>query len=98
MIGFLYLIVLKLLGGVIIWISILAIFLGTVAGGYMLWDTSNKMDKPEDAEQKDYYMYGSYVVWGLAGALVCCVCCNLKNIKIGVAVMKCTATFIGTTP
>lgn len=30
--------------------------------------------------------------------MICCVLCNWKNIKIGIAVMKCTASFIGSTP
>lgn len=38
------------------------------------------------------------MVWGLAVILFCCICFNLKNIRIGVAVMKCTAAFIGGTP
>jgi len=56
------------------------------------------MDAPEEAETKKYYTYGSYVVFGLAAIIVCCVICNFNNIKIGIAVMKCTASFIGTTP
>jgi hypothetical protein len=38
------------------------------------------------------------VVAGFCGVLIICACCNYKNIKIGVAVMKCTAAFIGGTP
>ena len=42
--------------------------------------------------------YASYGVWGLSALLLCCAICNQKNIRIGVAVMKCTAMFIGDTP
>ena len=34
----------------------------------------------------------------LAVAMACCVCINLKNIRIGIAIMKCTAEFIADTP
>jgi len=42
-------------------------------------------------QYQPYYLYGSYVVWGFTALLLCCVLCNYTNIKIGVAVMKCTA-------
>lgn len=62
----------------------------------MLWQTSQTMD-PEN-EQYPYYLYGSYVVAGITGILLICAIFNQKNIRIGVAVMKCTAAFIGGTP
>lgn len=98
LIGFIYLVVLRFLGGIIIWASIFGIVLSTIFGGYMLWDTSEGMTEPKDEETKKYYLYGSYVVWGLGALMIFCVLCNWKNIKIGIAVMKCTASFIGSTP
>ena len=52
----------------------------------------------KEEQKKMYYTYGSYVVWGISAVLLCCALCNQKNIRIGVAVMKCTAMFIGGTP
>jgi len=89
-------IVLRLCGGPIIYMSILAMILGTAYGGFMLYNSSLIM--AETDKYKTYYLYGSYVVWGLSVVLLCCACCNLKNIRIGVAVMKCTAAFLGGTP
>ena len=40
LIGFIYLFVLRLLGGPIIYISILAILVGCAYGGYMLFETA----------------------------------------------------------
>ena len=40
LIGFIYLIVLRFVGGCVIWATIVGIILGTALGGYMLWDTS----------------------------------------------------------
>ena len=98
LVGFIYLIVLKFLGGIIIWCTIVGIILGIIFGGYMLFTTSENMNEPKDAQMKEYYLYGSYVVWGIGAIVFCCVCCNWKNIRIGIAVMKCTASFIGSTP
>jgi hypothetical protein len=105
LIGFIYMIVLRLCGGPIIYLSLVAMILGTAYGGFMLFTTSGTM-ATTDAEgvvtptndNYYYYLYGSYVVWGLTGCLLCCALCNLKNIRIGVAVMKCTAAFLGGTP
>lgn len=103
-IGFIYLILLRMIGSIIIYASIVAIILGTLAGGYMLFDTSNKMCEGtgtcavKEAEMQKYYLYGAYAIWGFAGLIFICVCFNWKNIRIGIAVMKCTASFIGSTP
>jgi cell division protein FtsW (lipid II flippase) len=89
-------IVLRLCGGPIVYASLLAMILGTAYGGFMLYQ--NSLGLSEADKNKKYYLYGSYAVWGLAGLLLFYVCCNLKNIRIGVAVMKCTAAFIGSNP
>lgn len=96
LIGFVYLIVLRILGGPIIYISIVAIIGGMAYGGYMLFATAKGMAVTE--QYQPYYLYGSYTVWGLTAFVFCCVLCNTKNIKIGVAVMKCTAQYIQHNP
>ena len=87
--GFIYMILLRFLGKPLIFLSIIAIILGMAYAGYMLYDIGSKM--PEAHEHKQYYLVGSYVVWGITGLLVLCVCCNITNIRIGIAVMQCTA-------
>lgn len=96
LIGFVYLVVLRLCGGPIVYATIVAMIIGTAYGGFMLYQTSMAMTDTE--KYKPYYLYGSYVVWGLAGILLCCILCNLKNIRIGVAIMKCTAQYIQHNP
>lgn len=65
----------------------------------MLFEVANKMeDTDPQIGYKEYYTYGAYAVWGLAGLIFLCVCCNLKNIRIGLAVMQCTTMFINGTP
>jgi hypothetical protein len=94
--GFFYMIVLRLCGGPIIYLSIVAILGGLGYGSYMLIDFSKQMADTE--EYKLYYLYGGYAVAGFGGLILLCALCQCKNIRIGVAVMKCTAAFIGGTP
>jgi len=96
LIGFVYMIVLRLCGGPIIYASILAMILGTAYGAYMMYNISETLTDQD--QYKLYYLYGSYGVAGLSALLLLCAICNCKNIRIGVAVMKCTAAFIGGTP
>ena len=93
-------IVLRICGGPIIYLSILSMILGTSYGGYLMYNHSMALPEVTDPPSNDkvLYLYGSYAVFGFAAILVCCVCFNLKNIRIGVAVMQCTAAFIGGTP
>ena len=96
--GFLYLIVLRVLGGPIVYISLLAMVLGTAFGGYVLFSMSIDLTNEIPLEHREYYYYGSYAVWVIAILLLLCICCNLKNIRIGVGIMKATAAFIGSNP
>lgn len=38
------------------------------------------------------------MVWGFSALLLVCVCCNCKNIRVGIALSKCTAQFIADSP
>jgi hypothetical protein len=62
----------------------------------MLFETGKNI--PITDQYQPYYIYASYAVWGLALLLLLCICCNITNIKIGVAVMKCTTQFLVGTP
>lgn len=88
--------VLRFFGGPIIFFSIIGIIGGTAYGGWMLYQYS--LTIPEGDQYKEYYLYGSYAVAGLAGVILLCTLINCKNIRIGIAVMKCTAQFISSTP
>ena len=99
LVGFVYMIVLRIAGGPIIYLSLLALILSSAGGGFMLFQTAQAMLDPEtgkvklaqDEDRQMYYQVGSYIVWGFSALILCCTICNWKNIKIGVAVMKCTA-------
>jgi hypothetical protein len=95
LVGFVYMIVLRLCGGPIIYLSILFMILSTALGGYLLLEQARAMDAKD--KYTPYYQYGSYVVFGLTFILTCCLCCNFRNIRIGVNVMKATSQFISGT-
>lgn len=88
--------VLRCIGGPIIYITILALIAAPAAGGYFVWDYEKTI--PDSDQYKEYYEYGAYTLWGIAGVLLCCVLINWRNIKIGIAIFKCTAAFMGGTP
>lgn len=94
--GFIYLILLRWIVGPIVWLSIFLTIIALGGGGYFCYDRG--MNLPETDKYKLHYTYGSYAVWGICAAFILCVCCNCKNIKIGIAVMKTTAAFIKDTP
>lgn len=96
LIGFIYMICLRLCGGPIIYLSILCMMGASGVGGWLLWQKSKDMDQTD--KYVKYYEYGGYATWGFTGFLLCCVVCNFKNIRIGVNVMKCTSQFIMSTP
>ena len=109
LIGFVYMIFLRLCGGPIIYITILLTIITSGAGSFMLYEISQEMcglkgDFKQFAQCKDrddqqpFYLYGSYVLAGVMVIFLLCAIFNQKNIRIGVAVMKCTAAFIGGTP
>lgn len=94
--GFIYLILLRFIIGPIIYGSIFLIFCLMGYSGWILYQIGSEM---EDADEyKNYYVYGAYGVWGLLALLLIFLLCNLKNIRIAIAVMKTTAQFIRRTP
>jgi len=96
LIGFIFLFLLRWIVAPVVWGSIFATVGLMGYGGYMLFDIGTKL--PEQDEYKMYYTYGSYVVWGILALLIIFLCCNCRNIKIGIAVMKTTADFLKDTP
>lgn len=95
-IGFLYLLILRLLAGIIVYVTIVLIIAGSIAGGLAVFIESGNL--PAGDPNVDNYKYVAYVFWGFAAICVICVICNWKNIKIGIAIMKATAVFVATTP
>ena len=91
--GYLYLWVIRLIGGVLIWISIAFIEIALIAGGFYTYWYRGRKYAPEDEVFK-YMTWGSYVLWGLGVLVFFLVCCFWHAIKIGIAVFKTTSQYV----
>jgi hypothetical protein len=91
-----YLFVLRCCAGVIIWMSIFGILGAFGAGGY--WAYMTRLNYDVSDPNYNYLQYGAFTLWGLAGlfALISLCCCS--RIRLAVAVMKVTSSFIYRTP
>jgi solute carrier family 44 (choline transporter-like protein), member 1 len=90
--GYLFLFVIRCIGGLIIYVFLLVLLACLGFGGlYVKMDA----DSRDDADSyKQYMYYGAYTLWGLAGIEALCVCCCWSAIKIAIAVYKTTAQYV----
>lgn len=93
--SYMFLFFMRCCGGFIIWSMILLTILSLCAGGGYCWWIRAKRYTPADEPVYKYLAIASYVLWGLAGLVFIAMCCCCGAIKIGIAVMKATAKFIG---
>lgn len=94
--SYLYLFVIRLVGGFIIAISFIVAILICVAGGlYSYFYARPKYDPANPIY--NYLAYAAYVCWGLAGLVVLAVICCYDAIKIGIAVFKTTSMYVQNT-
>jgi len=91
--GYLYLYVIRLLGGVIIWLSFALSLLIIAAAGFYTYFYARVEYDPLNPTYH-YLEIASYVLWGIAGALFILIFCCVNAIKIGVAVFKTTSKYI----
>jgi len=94
--GFIYLYVLKVVAGFIVYLSILVISLALIGFGAWLW--INQDNYNENNDNKQYMRYGAYVVWGICALFVLIILCIFGRIRLGIAVLHCSADFINATP
>lgn len=93
LLAYLYLLLIKYIGGILVWLSILLIQLSLIGGGVYVYFQSDNY--PSDHDYHNYMKYAAYVCFGIAGLFLCCICCCWRAIKIGIAVYQTTADFIG---
>jgi len=94
--GFVYMFILKLCAGFMVWLSLVAIFLilaGSAAYLYLNLDNYDEQDT-----NYDYVKYGSYTLGGLAVLFVLIVLCLCNRIRLGIAIIQTTADFINANP
>jgi len=74
--GYLYLFVIRAIGGAIIWVSFIIIVLAFTVLGLWTYFVKRKHYMPETNEVYIYLTYGAYTAWALAGlvslSMLCC--------------------------
>ena len=89
LLGFVYTILLKCCAGVVVFLSLVLIFFFLAGGGgwlYMIKD-----DYPESSNTYDFCLYAAYALWGIAGVYFLVILCLCSRIRLGIAILKCTA-------
>ncbi len=92
LLGYLYLLLIRLLGAVIIWISILALEISLIVAAEYVYNES--WDYPEDHDYRDWLKYAGYAIYGIAALFLVCICCCWNAIRIGIAVYQTTAEYV----
>ena len=91
--GYLYLWIIRLIGGSIIWLSIIVIEVALLLAGAYTWYYRGRKYTQED-KMFQYLTYAAYGIWGLCGLVFILVCCFWHAIKIGIAVFKTTSQYV----
>lgn len=60
----------------------------------MLEPTDPNYESEDWKKQVQYAEYGAYVLWGIAFAYSCCICCCWKSIMLGAALMQASSEFV----
>lgn len=94
--GFIYLIFVRLCASVMIFFTLVGVLFCLGGGG--VWLFFYKKHFETTTNNYKYCLYGSYTLWGLAGIYLFLLLCLCKRIRLGIAIIKCTAQFIGGTP
>jgi len=92
-IAYLYMLLLKQLAGIMIYLSIGLTEIILIVGGFYSYYYARPQYEKDDPTY-DYLAYTAYVVWGIAGILGLCVLCCLKSIALGVAVFQTTVEYV----
>ena len=90
--GYLYLLLIRLIGGLIVWLSIILIQISLIAGGVYVYLQADTYEPESD--YRDYVKYAAYVIWGIAVLYLLCICCCWSAIRLGIAVYKTTANYV----
>lgn len=92
-IAYIYLFMIRFMGGVIIWVSFAISLLVLVGAGFYSYFGAMPQYDSEDPV-KQYLEYGAYVAWGLACVLILSLLCCFNAIQLGIAVFKTTVQYV----
>ena len=91
--GYVFLFLMRLLSGLIIWGFIATVILCTILGGYFVHTYA--ATREENDSYNTWLQYAAYVIWGLAALEFLCVCCCRQAISLAIAVYKTAAQYVG---
>lgn len=91
--SYLYLFVIRLVGGFIIVLAFLSAIIICAGGGFYSYFYARPTYDPANPVY-NYLAYAAYVCWGLAGLIVFSIICCYDAIKIGIAVFKTTSQYV----
>ena len=91
--SYLYLFVIRLVGGFIIIIAFLSAIIVCAGGGFYSYFYARQKYDPANPVY-NYLAYAAYVCWGLAGLIFFAIICCYDAIKIGIAVFKTTSQYV----
>lgn len=92
LLGYAYLFIIRCIGAVIVWGSILLIFVALFGGGAYVYNEAGKYE--EESDYRDWMKYAAYGIWGIAALYALCVCCCWSAIRLAIAVYETTAQYI----
>ena len=78
LLGYIYLLLIRYLGALIIYFSIVLLQLALIGGGVYMYFESDTYE--EESDYRDWLKYAAYGIWGVAGLFLCCVCCCWRSI------------------
>jgi hypothetical protein len=90
--GYIFLMIIRCIGGFIIYVCIAMVILGTIAGG--LFVQNYAATRQENDSYNEWLEYAAYGLFGLAALEFLCVCCCWSAIKLAIAVQKTTSQYV----
>lgn len=94
--AFVYLILLRCCAGILVFFTLIAV--GLLLGGFGAYLYLDRDRFPEDTTYYNAMLYGGYVMFGLTAIYCLVLLCLCNRIRLGVAIIKATAQFMGNTP
>lgn len=91
-IGLIYMLILRICAGVLVFTTIVAYLVLLVVTGFLFMRKASVNDDPK-TDNSDL-KYVAYFFWGVAGLSALILCCKREAIKMAVAIVKTAGSFI----
>lgn len=90
--GYIFLIILRIFGGCLIWIAFIASVVLAAGAGVYAWGLKDHEDYA-GTDTADYLTYSAYALWIIAGTFFLILMCCYSRLALGIAVFKTTVDF-----